>query len=192
MTRTIHFFKIACGLFLFLVIAAFKQEKEEVIYWAPGTKLTWNDFKGEPNGSSTHVANTNSGISAPWRSSGDSVSVSITCLFDKNKSWVKPGSKTPYILQHEQGHFDITELFARKFRKTVSTYKFNMRSFKETYRKLYEANHLEWAAYQNNYDKETDHSKIPVKQEEWEKKIEQELESLKSFSGENIHLYLPQ
>ena len=39
--------------------------------------------------------------------------------------------KTDYILRHEQGHFDIAEIFARKLNKKMSEYKFN----KTTYQK---------------------------------------------------------
>ncbi len=34
-------------------------------------------------------------------------------------SWVKPDGKTPELLRHEQGHFDLAELYALKLRKAI-------------------------------------------------------------------------
>ncbi len=34
-------------------------------------------------------------------------------------SWVRPDAKTDLLLRHEQGHFDITEIFARKKAKQL-------------------------------------------------------------------------
>ena len=45
----------------------------------------------------------------------------ITCQFDKNSSWGRV--KTDYILSHEQGHFDIAEIYTRKLCKAFREYK---------------------------------------------------------------------
>ena len=43
--------------------------------------------------------------------------------FYPDKSWVIKEQSSEHILNHEQLHFDITELHARKFRKQLSTLK---------------------------------------------------------------------
>lgn len=39
---------------------------------------------------------------------------------DPKQSWVKPDRKTPELLRHEQGHFDIGEIYARKIRTALA------------------------------------------------------------------------
>jgi hypothetical protein len=41
-----------------------------------------------------------------------------------SQSWVHPDHKVPALLNHEQLHFDITELYARKMKKEMSKYYF--------------------------------------------------------------------
>jgi hypothetical protein len=43
--------------------------------------------------------------------------VRVEVEFYPNSSWVKPGRKSTELLKHEQGHFDLTELYARKAEK---------------------------------------------------------------------------
>jgi predicted secreted Zn-dependent protease len=86
-------------------------------------------------------------------------------------------------LSHEQGHFDIAEIFARKLNKHMSEYIFNKDSFKEDLKNIYLNVTVEKEQMQNDYDRETDHSIIKSKQEEWLKKIDTMLVELKNFSN---------
>src|SRR5690606_40361550 len=40
--------------------------------------------------------------------------------FNPHLSWVVPASRNDYLLKHEQLHFDITELHARKLRRELA------------------------------------------------------------------------
>ena len=55
----------------------------------------------------------------------DSLICVITNKFIKDKSWIKPKFKNDTVLIHEQGHFDIEEIYARKFRMQISIGVFN-------------------------------------------------------------------
>ena len=103
----------------------------------------------------------------------------ITCTFSKTKSWGL--HKTDYILMHEQGHFDIAEIFARKLNKKMSEYKFNKNSFKEDLKEIYQSIAIEKDAFQNQYDEETNHSIKKEKQAEWLKKISDQLKEFEIF-----------
>ena len=48
----------------------------------------------------------------------------VNAFFYPNESWYKPDVCNNLILSHEQLHFDITELHARKFRQMVSNTRF--------------------------------------------------------------------
>ncbi len=178
----------------FLSLTSYKISQEDnVIYWTNNVKLTWNDFTGVPSNDSKDGAITTSGYGYnPYTIKGgsDSVTLFFKTYFIKNESWVKEYAKTKFLLKHEQCHFDINELFSRKFRKLISVYKFSKKTFKETFKELFNKSQKELDAYQDLYDKETDHSKVAAKQLEWEKKVAKELKELDAFSGISMKLYL--
>jgi len=91
--------------------------------------LTWDDYTEldtAPPGHSQDAAQTFSGFGATkftrtknkagrWVFKESDFTVTIT-LSATAKSWViKGGKKVPALLQHEQGHYDITALAARQF-----------------------------------------------------------------------------
>src|SRR5205085_4703224 len=105
----------------------------------------------------------------------------ITCRFSKNNSWGR--YKTEYILRHEQGHFDITELFARKLAKEIKEYKFDPQKYQQELNKIYKKVMDEKEDYQERYDKETDFSRNKERQVQWLEKIKDELEELDEFAN---------
>ena len=168
--------------FLVLTTAAMGQGKnEELIGWNAGQKLTWADYKGKPKENSDAAASTATYLGFEFNVGRDGFNYKITCTFSKTKSWGL--HKTDYILTHEQGHFDIAEIFARKLNKIMSGYKFDKNSFKEDLKTIYESIALEKDALQNQYDVETNHSIKREKQEEWLRKISDQLQELAPFSG---------
>ena len=90
---------------------------------------------------------------------------------------------TVAIGAHEQGHFDIAEIFARRLNKQMSEYVFNKNTFKDDLKKIYMSLTSEKDSFQNRYDEETNHSINKEKQSEWLKKIEGFLKELKAFSN---------
>lgn len=84
------------------------------------------------------------------------------------------------MLNHERLHFDITELYARKFRKQLqeSTFTYNINDEMD---KIHDVINKELGAMQKKYDNETDHSQIVEKQIEWEKYIAVELEKYAKY-----------
>ena len=106
--------------FIFSLLASpllnFGQDKnEELIDWNATNRLTWNDYKGNPDPNSGAAATTTSYLGIEYNFKNNTVTYKIVCRFSKNKSWGM--YKTDHILGHEQGHFDITEISARKLNK---------------------------------------------------------------------------
>ena len=178
---------------ILLIISAFQQEsKDNKIWWTKDRKLTWDNFNASPDNNNKDGARTYSGYSCdPYtiKKSSDSITLVIKCYFNKNTSWVKEYAKTDLVLKHEQCHFDITELNARKFRKLISTYKFSKITFDQVFKSLFDSSHKEWFADQDFYDKETNHSRNETKQLEWEKTVVQGLKDLDSYSGTTLVVY---
>ena len=166
---------------ILLAITATGQGKnEELITWNEGQKLTWADYKGKPKENSDAAASTATYLGFEFNVGKNGFDYKITCTFSKTKSWGL--HKTDYILTHEQGHFDIAEIFARKLNKLMQEYKFNKDSFKEDLKEIYQSIAFEKDAFQNQYDEETNHSIKREKQAEWLKKISDLLQELAEFS----------
>lgn len=170
---------------LFLLISfsasAFAQLQNDTIHWSPCCKLKWEDFKGKADSNSQFGAISYPGIKYSLSANEDSFNTKVFCFFIKSKSWVRVISTTGLI--HEQGHFDIAELFARKLRKTFSEYKFNYKTVGKDIDKLFLLNKQERAKADVLYDKETDFSRNKKQQAFWNKKIKTELDKLKKYTS---------
>ena len=171
--------------FLFLLIIPsilFAQSKdEELLDWSASRKLTWNDYKASPDPNSDAAASTTTYLAIEYNISSSNFGYKIQSRFSKTRSWGL--HKTAYILTHEQGHFDIAEIFARKLNKEMSEYKFNKRTYQQDLNKIYNKILDEKEKMQNDYDKETNHSIKKEEQAEWLKKIAKMLEEYKDFAG---------
>ncbi len=170
-------------LFILLLPVSLQAQSgsNELIPWNESRKLTWADYKGRPDTNSDAAASTATYIGIEYSMRNNNFSFRITCSFSKTRSWGL--HKTDYILAHEQGHFDIAEIFARKLNKEMSLYVFNSRSYQKDLKKIYDDVMLEKEKMQNQYDAETNHSIIKDKQEEWLKKIAGLLNEYKTYSG---------
>jgi len=156
------------------------------IPWKEDYRLVWGDFKGKPRHDMDAVALTVSGIYFSYSITQNediflSYSTLVEAHFYPEKSWFKIDEINSFILSHEQLHFDITELYARKFRKRIS----EIKSIENIKTKLYDINkaiNLELEAVQDRYDNETEHSMNEIAQNLWQSSIKKELEKYREFS----------
>jgi hydroxymethylpyrimidine pyrophosphatase-like HAD family hydrolase len=170
--------KIIVAVFLLSPLLTVAQNGQ-FIEWSAVKRLTWDDYLAKPSLTSDAAAITSTALGVEYHLK-NSLTYTITCRFSKTTSWGR--HKTEYILQHEQGHFDITELFARKLAKELKSYKFNPRNYQEDVGKIYKRVMDEKEEYQNKYDKETDFSRNKQQQVEWLEKIKDELDDLDEFA----------
>jgi predicted secreted Zn-dependent protease len=169
---------IAAFIFPFLLLV---QRDDDYIKWQEDRKLTWEDFKAEPVKMGSTAAMTTTHLGFGYSVMNGQVTYKIDCRFEKKKSWGLV--KNDWILKHEQGHFDIAELFARKLNQQTSEYKFDKNTFKSDLDAIYKSVVDEKEKYQQQYDDETNYSRNKNKQEEWLKKIEKELKETKDWTG---------
>jgi len=163
----------------------FAQDIE--LSWNADKKLKWSDFKATPDRSHPYAAITYSGMSYGFSAdvvNGEVyVNYTVNCFFVANKSWVKKRYLgDAELLRHEQLHFDITELFTRKFRKELSTMNFT-ENVKSEIKAVYKRLTSEKVSLQEKYDSETDHSKNRQAQKVWQLKIDSELQKLLDFAS---------
>jgi len=158
--------------------------QENKISWSPTQKLTWEDFRGVPNALDLYVASTNSGISFSFfykeHNGVELVSTTVVSNFYPDLSWYRPHNVSKYILAHEQTHFNITELHARKLREQLSTLSYN-NTYKIKATELYNKIEAERRLMQRTYDKETNHSNNKEEEYKWQQFVEQNLLKYKDW-----------
>lgn len=170
-------------LFLFVGLSS----NEETLTWNDTRKLTWEDFKASPNPNSDAVALTASGITFGYsvKTSGKRIidfSTSVEAHFYPNKSWYLEDKADDYILAHEQLHFDITELYVRKFRAQIERLVVNQ-NIKIQMNQIHVAINKALDKTQKTYDEQTNHSINVEAQEYWENYIKEELKKLEKYKS---------
>ena len=162
-----------------LLLTSVTFPQQNLVDWNASRKLTWDDFKAVPVPGSSNAALTSSSINIEFGYDENGLQYSIKCRFDKNRSWVKV--KNTIVLEHEQGHFDIAEIHARKLNKALRKYAFNSKTVSDDVNKIYDTLMEAHNAYQNQYDQETDFSRNKEKQAAWLKKVADELKDLAPY-----------
>ena len=175
----------------FISLMSFSFVKDEFILWQENKKLKIQDFKAD-NKDTVKVNRQQflGAISAirieysSFQRNKNSVpDFSIKTYFDPNESWML--LKNDYVLQHEQIHFDLTELYARKMRKSVES----LRQKNVTNISIYRKKIQHWNAMKekasNQFDADNQDYYIKIgqkilfqknpKQEAWKKKVDREL-----------------
>ena len=176
--------------FILLLAFSFKSDND-ILIWKEGRPLTWDDFNGKPErrfaAASTHYDI----LKSISKKEDESVTVKIEAVFFRSSSWKKKSWVNEQVLAHEQKHFDIVELFARKLRRSIQESKFkNYLEVTQKVNELYDKNDKEMDIFQDKYDDETDGSMNGAKQREWEKKITKEINDLKKFEKTHIGIDL--
>lgn len=168
--------------FTFLLLAGLlgmQAQEEEGIPWEAGQPLDWSDFRGTPPDSKRVAATTASGITYSYRTEGPSgqyrLVFEVAAYFYPQRSWYHPELCDSMVLSHEQLHFDITEIYARKMRKLLNgrTFGGNVRT---EVRKIFNQINRELSEFQHRYDRETDFSRNRGAQKSWNARVGQVLE----------------
>lgn len=164
---------ISVFILLFTMSCSLIRAQEEVP-WSPQGKLEWKDFKGDVPLGAKAAATTASGISysfSTFYEKGEmKVDYQVQAFFYPAKSWYRPQICNDITLLHEQLHFDISEVFARKMDREMSETKFT-KNIKQEVRVLYKRILKELDVFQRRYDLETDFSRNIEKQKLWQKQI---------------------
>ena len=175
----------------FITLLCFSFVKDDFILWQENKKLKIQDFKAD-NKDTVKVNKQQflGAISAirieysSFQRNKNSVpDFSIKTYFDPNESWML--LKNDYVLQHEQIHFDLTELYARKMRKSVESLRQKNVTNISIYRKKIQHWNVMKEKASNQFDADNQDYYIKIgqkilfqknpKQEAWKKKVDREL-----------------
>ena len=112
-------------------------------------------------------------------------SATVQATFDPAASWIRdPKTITAALLRHEQAHFDLTEVYARRLRQKLLVFqaKANCNKLQPAFDNLTKPVYDEWNRQQNRYDAETNHGLNAPKQAYWELQTKLQLEQLRTFA----------
>lgn len=154
--------------------------------WTPERRLSWDDFRGpvQPYSSDNIAAATFCAIGFETNTvsqNNPTLRVNVFNTFYTRKSWIREEEKNPEILAHEQGHFDLCELYTRKLRERMSNVKVDVASLRATLKGIYAQLQQEYQERQQLYEDETNHGLIYDQQDRWEAMITQELAQMEKW-----------
>lgn len=157
---------------------------ENYIYWSDETKLLWTDFDELPQRYSEHAAFSVVGYKSQFEMESRYYKATVRTYFDRSESWAK--NWVPILLSHEQGHFDLAEVYARKFRmklkEAMESGDITINKFKQMTEDAMEQ--LEEA--QKEYDLNTNFSMDLRAQLKWNEIIKEKLHQLSEFANPEV------
>ncbi|PJJ60372.1 hypothetical protein [Hymenobacter chitinivorans] len=184
--------------------AGWGQTPGNSVCWQENVRLRQRDFTASPEaGPEPLLAATHAEVRVwSFTTAEQRVVFTVTVRFLKDKSWFDPGGQTvgnstsvvrnpDRLLAHEQLHFDIAELTARRIRQRHATYQatrttqpadplqaaLRQAQLREDIQCLLE----DRRALDDLYDAETTHGLLPEPQQQWQLRVQRELLALQQY-----------
>jgi hypothetical protein len=184
------------ALFCLVLSSMWMQAQQPVVMeYATVSTFDWGLFKGKINQRHLHEMGENTGavtVSSisytALQTSPYEAKVTITARFHPEESWTRYPhlNKQEEALEHEKKHLELTEIYARKLRKLVTNSRYSASRFKDEINKQFTDLVTEHRAEQVRYDHETNHSINHPQQIKWNARIEEQLESLNTFTKTTV------
>lgn len=150
--------------------------------WSAGRRLAWSDFEGSPPAEGSEGAKTSYTLYSGWKCRGDAFEFRVIAVFRPRQSWVKAmvlndSTQRRTVLRHEQTHFDLAEVHARRMRRAFGDLaRPCARTDAELSAMAQRLAQVE-KAEQRRYDDETDHGLLAERQAAWIRDVARRLES---------------
>lgn len=162
--------------------------------WCSEQPLDWNDFQGESpidaalrtEAAAIHITlrwHVTFQVEydrhlARWKGTVDPSSIEVTNVIDPSRSWVAPGKQSDKVLNHEQRHFDLNEVYRLKLLSVLPQSRTVGNSAETVKKELNEAIYStankilsKLQEVQEQYDEKTHHGTSLEGQTEWDKEI---------------------
>lgn len=160
-------------ILVLIITLFFSPSEQKVILYSESKALKWSDFR-IVNQLGDAAAETSTEVSYTFENTDGHITVKVYSFFDKKGSVVAKGKQTPHLLNHEQRHFDLTRIYANLFYERLLQNK-NLTEEKVKY--IHGETVSEWQDIQDRYDLETEHSIDTVRQEAWNRRIDNMLKN---------------
>lgn len=178
--------KIFIALFIFLGII-FQNDNQ--IYYHERPKVSWEDFRAVNKIDGPEAAHIHVAISSAVEYDEGFLNIEIKCYMTPESSLVLKDKECEYLLNHEQRHFDLQEVFARRIRKRYlekNDYTFD--KLQKDLNGIFIEEIKKGTQLQADYDNETNHSIDEKKQSEWNDNIDQWLLNLEDYKDVNLKI----
>jgi hypothetical protein len=157
--------------------------------WAAKRPLTWTDFKGQPPRDSPAAAETAYTLLHGVQCTGSTFEYRVVAAFRPEQSWVRPDilkrpADSTRALRHEQTHFDLTELHARRLRRYFMELVAPCKASNSDLANVAERYIRDEANAQAKYDSETDHGRKTAEQTRWDKEVDGQLFSTSKYTAQ--------
>ena len=167
-----------------------------LVEWSVGRRLAVKDFRAKIPSRAAEASLSWVAIEAAWECQEGRASSQARAVFDPNRSWWKdalpnlwqnvddasllapPDNGGRALLAHEQLHFDMTEVWARRIREKFKA----LPSFcgipggPGQFEKAIGDMEREWQEEQQRYDRETSHGADAARQRAWAQKVAKTLQ----------------
>ncbi len=165
------------GLAAVFSLTAIPLSGQDFLVWNEGEPLHWRDFRGPvpADKPAYHGAESRLLIAVGLICTNGVGDLKISAEFDRIQSWARADMPTG-LLEHEQIHFDIAEVHARRARKEAANVLDPCQNT-EAIREIAERNQRLAAEMHDIYDEETHHGTRAEAQAEWSGRIRSLLSS---------------
>lgn len=156
--------------------------------WAQRRPLTWADFKGRPPAEASAVAaETAYTLVHGARCTGSAFEFRVVAAFRPNDSWVRPAmlrtaADSARALRHEQTHFDLTEVHARRLRRYFTELMAPCRISSSDLSAMASRIGRDEKAAQAQYDTETENGRVLAQQTRWDRDVAAQLLALAKYA----------
>jgi hypothetical protein len=185
--------RIFLGILLLICSQNLFGQNDSIIIWNSDYQLKVSDFKGELDESIrtnqfslVPSAVSYIGYTVKYEYKKNKLLASVETYFNRNESFYRD-SLPSSLLEHEQCHFNIMELYVRKMRKEISTSYKNGFTSKEKYDQIIDSVIVECDKYNDKFDFETYYGSIESTQNEWIIKVKSELNELNEFKHSEVN-----
>ena len=159
------------------------EQHDDTVYYSASRPLIWDDFR-EKRSEGKYAASVFPSFGYDQRTKIEdgiiNVELAIKVFVIKSASWVGPGTRSNYNLNHEQKHFELVKLVAERFKKKLLAEKLTPDNYQGIINFEYLEFYREMNKVQQEYDEQTSHGTSSVIQEFWNRKINAELIQLKA------------
>ena len=155
--------------------------KDDAIVWALRRPLAWADFKGPaPAEVGAVAAQTNYALLHGAGCTGSKFEFRVVAAFVPDKSWVRTSmlrspAESVRALRHEQTHFDIAEVYARRMRQRFAEVYNPCGTSREALDTIANRYITDEAGAQARYDDETRHGLTVARQRQWDADVKRML-----------------
>lgn len=155
--------------------------------WSATDRLVWAEFLGTAPVTGIEGARTVYELRYASRCHGTAFTFDVTAVFLSEQSWVKADvlaspRESARVLQHEQTHFDLTEVYARRMRKYFRELYDPCGQPEATIDAAIDRFVREEAEAQQRYDDESGYGLVAARQQAWTERVAEWLAGLASFA----------